>query len=95
MLGSAEVGARGDYPLTSYSLRTHLQGQRICWPRIYLDGTVVERGGFREPLGAFDALVRANNVEGIEVYSSPAEIPVQYGGATGSACGVYLIWTKR
>ncbi len=94
VLGSHVVGGAGDYPLTAYSLRIQIPGQRICWPRIYIDGLVVERGGYRDPMGTFDSLVRSNNVEGIEVYTSPAEIPVQYGGATGAACGVYLIWTK-
>ncbi len=90
---SGEVGF-GAYPVTAYSLRTRIDPNRGCWPRIYVDGILVEQGGNNKPLGEFDSLVRADDIEGIEVYSSPAEIPVEYGGASGAGCGVYLIWTK-
>lgn len=90
---SDEVGLIGTYPVTSYSLRTSLR-RRTCWPRIYLNGMVVEQGGYHTPLGSFDSLVQGADLAGIEVYSSPAEVPIAYGGASGAACGVYLIWTK-
>ena len=33
-------------------------------------------------------------IEAIEVYASPSEIPVEFGGAE-SGCGVVLIWTRH
>jgi hypothetical protein len=35
-----------------------------------------------------------DQVAGIEVYNSPAEIPSMFN-MTGSACGVIVVWTKR
>jgi hypothetical protein len=43
---------------------------------------------------AFDFdVIHPNNVEAIEVYRSPAEVPPQYGGAE-AACGVILLWRR-
>ena len=33
------------------------------------------------------------NFQAVEVYRSPAEMPVEYN-ATGSYCGIILLWTK-
>lgn len=90
---SALAGSLHDYPLTSYSVRTRLRNS-ACWPRIFIDGYLAEPGGNQPPGGPFDLLVAASEVEAIEIYSSPAEVPVAYGGAA-AACGVYLIWTKQ
>lgn len=58
-----------------------------CGPRVYLDGIVVD------PF-SFDRDIRPGDLEGIEVYRSPAQVPAQFGGA-GSACGVVLLWTRK
>jgi hypothetical protein len=61
-------------------------------PRIYLDGLVIEN----RPIGGnhivLSGLVRPEEVYGIEVYRTPSQIPIEYGGAE-SACGVLVIWT--
>jgi hypothetical protein len=44
-----------------------------------------------EDLKILDPLL---DVEAIEVYRRPSEIPVQYGGPT-RGCGVILIWMRR
>ena len=61
-----------------------------CSPHVYLDGVrmIVGRGE------DINAVVSTFQVEAIEVYQSPIEIPVEYNRGRG-ACGVILIWTKH
>ena len=88
----------GGYPIMSYALRSDLWseddlGASIpCLPRVYVDGVMVEPGGkSRMPSQGFDQIVGVTDVAAMEVYRSPAEVPVRFGGMT--ACGVILIWT--
>jgi hypothetical protein len=59
-----------------------------CRPAVYLDG-------LRYPLRgeSIDHIVNPMDIEGIEVYSNPAEVPVEYQGP-GSSCGAIVIWTR-
>jgi hypothetical protein len=65
-----------------------------CWMDVYLDGVLVAG----KTLGASESMsldeLPLGQVEGVEVYRGPAEIPPTYRGST-SACGVILIWTRR
>jgi len=54
-------------------------------PEIYLDGA---RVGFRANTFTF---IEPELIAGIEAYSGPATLPVQY--RSNAACGVVLIWT--
>lgn len=59
-----------------------------CAPTVFLDGA---RG--------MGQILETNNIapeqlEGIEIYRSPAEAPAQYS-VGGSSCGVILLWTRR
>ena len=70
-------------------LRGMVSGLGYCGsPTVFLDGIVSSIGN--EDLKILDPL----DVEAIEVYRRPNEIPAQYGGAM-SGCGVILIWTRR
>jgi hypothetical protein len=40
-----------------------------------------------------DDLVQPESVVAIEVYTSPAETPIEFGGMNGS-CGTIVVWTK-
>ena len=60
-------------------------------PQIYLDGAVLGAAGAYVNL---DYLVRPEQLEAIEVYKGPAEVPPEFG-MTGSACGVIVIWTRQ
>ncbi len=57
-----------------------------------MDGLVINN----DPIGgnniALSGVVRPEEVYAIEVYRTPSQIPIEYGGAE-SACGVLLIWT--
>jgi hypothetical protein len=54
-----------------------------CAPGIYVDGTPWI--GFLDDLPLFW-------VEGLEFYTSPTQVPIQYQGG-GAFCGLVLIWT--
>jgi outer membrane receptor for ferrienterochelin and colicin len=41
-----------------------------------------------------NAVVSPDQVEAIEVYRGPSEIPAEYSG-NDAMCGVILIWTKQ
>jgi hypothetical protein len=58
----------------------------LCVPRVFLDG-------FVQPEFDLDSVL-PEDIGGIEVYTSPAWVPPQYGGGL-TGCGVILIWTRR
>lgn len=83
------------YPVMAYALRSQVfsASSPPCFPRVYVDGTVVEQGGSTfTPARGFDQLVAAQDIAALEVYDSPVDTPAQFGGLSG--CGVILIWTK-
>jgi hypothetical protein len=53
---------------------------------LYRHGT----GGTPPDLKLFDVASR----EAVEVYRSPAEAPVEFGGE-GAECGTIVLWTRR
>jgi hypothetical protein len=67
-----------------------LRGRGGCTPEVFIDGMKVMQGA-----DDIDNMVRPNEVQGVEVYSSTVGVPAEYGGANGGNCGVVLIWTKR
>jgi hypothetical protein len=80
------------YPMMRQGERSLGGADRPCFPRVYLDGMIIEHGGTAwTPMQGFDQIVAVNDVVGLEVYRSPAETPVQFGGMTN--CGVILLWT--
>lgn len=67
-----------------------------CPYQFFLDGTPLNNHKLVE------TLPRPSEVFGVEVYSGPAEIPLQFktkgpnaNPHSGSFCGVILVWTKR
>lgn len=65
----------------------------LCWPRVYLDGLLMHEGGYAGP-AFIDGLTRPFDLDGIEVYRSPAESPPRFGGIQ-SRCGVIVMWSKQ
>lgn len=59
---------------------------RTCGFVIYQDGVLLHES-------RLSRLPRPSDIAGIEVYSGPATIPLQYKSAN-TTCGVILIWTK-
>jgi hypothetical protein len=67
-----------------------------CYPAVWMDGQMVHRGtaGATDEGPAFlDQLIHPDDIAGIEIYNSPASIPVQYN--LFSACGVIVLWTRQ
>lgn len=64
-----------------------------CSPSLFVDGHLVVIGGRRPGLAVRpDDFVDPTGAQAIEVYTSAAEIPVEFEAATG--CGVVAIWTR-
>lgn len=63
-----------------------------CYPSVYIDGVMIERGGDTPP--ALNDLVDPIAVAGVEIYKGQAGLPPQYWGVN-SSCGVVLIWIRR
>jgi hypothetical protein len=54
-------------------------------------GDPVERGEI-----ALNDVVMPQDIEGLEVYRSGAQVPARFGGSsTATQCGVIVIWTRR
>jgi hypothetical protein len=67
-----------------------------CPPRIIIDRVVVRRGGraseaIEQPL---DQLLQPLNIQAIEIYRSPSETPLEFGG-NQVTCGAVVFWTQR
>ena len=60
----------------------------FCPPMIYVDG--LPKMG-RSTLGD---IVVLQDVSAVEVYRHASELPIQYGGANDTGCGVVVFWTK-
>jgi len=58
-----------------------------CSPRVFLDGIQVN-----VELG-LEGVVDIDQIAGIEVYSRPSQVPLQWSGSD-STCGVLLMWTR-
>jgi outer membrane receptor for Fe3+-dicitrate len=63
---------------------------RYCLPTLFIDGTLAAYGGSAD----INSLVTPGQIEAVELYSSAANIPLQYNGPN-SGCGVILIWTRQ
>jgi hypothetical protein len=90
--GTVRIGqGPGEYIVFSRSSNVGAymrRGAGYCIPQLYLDGMKINSGK------DLSWVTGPNQVEAIELYSSAAEIPVQYNGIN-SACGVILVWTRH
>ena len=66
----------------------------VCLPSVVLDGAVLRVGGVGNPSATLDDLLNPFNIEAIEIYTSPAGLPVQYSGYM-SPCGAIIVWSRR
>jgi len=70
--------------------RVRIRGSR-CAPLIWLDGQGLFAGEF--DLDSVDPY----SFEGIEVYSGPASVPIEFQGnqRVSSSCGTIILWSRR
>jgi Carboxypeptidase regulatory-like domain len=75
----------------------------VCKPSVVLDGVVLRAGGVlntestpenRAVDRPVDELLNPFNIEAVEIYTSPAGVPVQYLGYL-SPCGAIIAWSRR
>lgn len=61
---------------------------RGCQPMLWVDGQ-------RIPNSEVDDIVNANDIAGIEIYSSMAGTPAPYLDRSTRLCGTIIVWTKN
>lgn len=67
-------------------------GGAPCAPTLWVDGSLVRAGGSdAEPLRP-DDWVGTGELAGIEFYSGPASVPIEFSHS--AACAVLLMWTR-
>lgn len=67
---------------------TALRTRDGCEPMVFMDGVYVEMLGM-----SLDDLVRTNELEGVEVYST-STLPPEFARYRTRACGAVLFWTR-
>lgn len=77
-----------DHGFNQVALNT--RGLGACAMQVYLDGIRLRD---LPGMTALSMLPPPDNLRAIEIYSGPAEIPLQYK-THDSSCGVILVWTK-
>ncbi len=65
-----------------------------CSPTLFVDGVAVARGGRggSRPVRP-DDYVDPSEVDGVEIYTRPAETPLEFERTGG--CGAVLVWTRK
>jgi hypothetical protein len=66
----------------------------LCGPRVILDGIEQNTGSDSRFPTPIDEIAAKHDLEGIEIYRRPSQLPSRFGGAM-SACGVIVLWTRR
>lgn len=97
----SQVGLNGPM-IAMHPTSRNERGFLDCIMSVYLDGARVVAGGKtnqispqeQERIPDLQRFLSVSDVEAIEVYRSSAQIPVQFGGATGQ-CGAVVLWTRR
>jgi hypothetical protein len=94
-VSSVRVSVQGD-DVVAVSTRTMISSFDMspCFMRIIVDGIEMSTkpGDSKYNLRNLPA---PSEIHGIEVFSGPATVPVEFGGVgSGKWCGLIAIWTK-
>jgi hypothetical protein len=65
---------------------------RGCWADIWMNGTLVYKGGTALPPDVNSFSVR--QLAGVEYYASDASLPQQFRSSNGFGCSTLLLWTR-
>lgn len=63
---------------------------RVCSPRIWLDGMLLGEWASTD----INRVASPKDIAALEIYGGPAALPSRFD-VTGSACGAVLLWTHR
>jgi hypothetical protein len=66
----------------------------VCQQTVVLDGVVLRMGGVSGGGDPVDQLLNPFNLDGVEVYSGPSGVPVQFKGYM-SPCGAIIGWSRH
>ena len=66
-------------------------GGQLCDPMLYIDGVRTESSAMGL---ALSDIIPFHQLNGVEIYRRPAEIPLEYGISGTTFCGVIVLWTK-
>lgn len=79
-------GAYGRYLLTSTRGGRSLQNS-ACQMDVLIDGSVTDQEVMFQ-------MIRPRDIQAIEVYNGPSEVPTQFKRTYSGSCGMVLIWTR-
>lgn len=80
-------------PVRPGTTTLRMRGNLDCAPSLYVDGMLFGNVDYVAD-GGIDNLIYAPDLEAVEVYRGPAEVPPDLNtGAPG--CGVIAVWTRR
>lgn len=65
--------------------------RQYCYPAVFIDGVRTPAGGHYPTY--LNETIPPGDVEGIEIYLGPSEVPPIFGGI-GSGCGAVVVWTR-
>ena len=66
------------------------EGGSRCTPAVYLNGVAISAEG-----GEIDALAPLHAIQGVEVYQSSVQVPLQWAAhGPGGGCGAVVVWTQ-
>ncbi len=85
-------GPEGVLPASRRTMLMDLRSnQRPCYLRLAIDGVLLPDS----PVNLRDRMPPPAEIHGIEVFSGPATIPVEYAGAARElTCGLIVVWTR-
>lgn len=84
-----------DYEWRAASARVSGIDGSPCWMSVLFDGVPIYRSNSRgRPPDFHREFTDVSSLEGIEVFRSPAEVPLEYGGPN-EECGMILLWSRR
>lgn len=73
-------------PVGRFSRQNVVLMRNNCVPELYLDGFRVSRSM------SVDELLNPDDVEAVEIYRGPAEMPPEF---SSGGCGALVVWTRR
>lgn len=85
---------RTDRTARRFEIAFSRSGSQRCLPALIIDGVMARTGGPAQPtILPLDNMVRPGDIEAIELYHGPSQLPVAYNRE--AVCGTIAIWTKR
>jgi hypothetical protein len=96
VIGGLGMGTQQAVVLQGSRALSFYSGPGQCSPAVWIDDQMVHQGD-AGPTGGGPAFlnqfIQPDQIAGVEIYASAAQVPVQYN--LHAACGVIVLWTRR